>query len=63
MLGKLNWIHRRVSNLVLKIEFCVHLEKLHIIEGMTTFFLSISHYMRQLTKVNIYVTSLSLCEN
>ena len=63
MLRKLNWIHRQVSNLVLKIEFCVHLEKLHIIHNMTTLFLSISHYMRQLTKVSIYVSDLSLCEN
>ena len=62
MLGELNWILQGVSSLVLKIESCVHLEKLHIIEGMTTFFLLISHCMRQLTKVGFQVTNLDSTE-
>ena len=38
MLGNLNWILQGVLSLVLKIESYVHLEKLLIIEGLTTFF-------------------------
>jgi hypothetical protein len=57
MLGKLNWILQGVSSLALKIESCVHLEKLRTIEGMTTFFLWISHCTKQLTKVGIFSTN------
>lgn len=39
MLENLKQILQGVSSLVLKIVFCVHLGKLHTIEGLTTFFL------------------------
>lgn len=58
MPGTRNWIPREISNLALKIEFSVPLEKLRIIGDMTTFFLSISHCMQLQIKV-CYVVAFS----
>ena len=48
MLWNLNWIPQGVSSLVLKSASYVHLGRLLIIKGLTTFFLWIFHCMKLL---------------
>ena len=61
MLWNLNWIPQGVSSLVLKSASYVHLGRLLIIKGLTTFFLWIFHCMKLLIKVNFDFIYVYLC--